>query len=161
MFQRISRTFLVAVVATAAAVAADEPKCTATARECEQQIRQVLSGRRFLGVTVAVHEERTPGGLGGLTVIGIVENSPAERAGVKVGDRLIAVNGKSLVKGTAMQFKQIVGDARSNGRIWMIILRQGAYKKIETRLEPYSKEQIDKIVQQHLMKSHPPLPAGQ
>src|SRR5262245_1665919 len=144
MFQRISRTFLVAVLA-AATVAADEPRCTATARECEQQIRQMLAGRRFLGVQV--DPERSPGPLRGLIVRGVIENSPAERAGVKTGDRLIAVNGKSLVKATGVQFKQLVAEARGNGRIWMIILRQGAYKKIETRLEPYSKEQIDKIVQ--------------
>jgi len=138
---------MVALVA-AAAVYADDPKCSVTARECEQQIRQMLSGRRFLGVTI----DRTSGGL---VITSITANSPAERYGLKTGDRLIAVNGKSLTQSTAKEFRQFVAGAGDNGRLWMIIWRRGAYKKIEARLEPYSKEQIDKIIAAHLAQSHP------
>jgi len=146
MFQSISRITLIALVA-AAAVLADEPKCSATARECDQLIRQMLSGRRFLGVTI---EERP----GGLVVKAITANSPAERAGFATGDRLIALNDKPLTKSTAKEFKQLVAAARETGRLRIIIYRRGAYKVFEPRLEPYTKEQIDKIVAAHLSQSH-------
>jgi S1-C subfamily serine protease len=128
-------------------ISADEPRCTQTAKECDHQIRQMLSGCRFLGMTV---DERNPG----LVITKIVPNSPAARYGLKVGDRLIAVNGKSLTNASPREFKQIVADARSTCRLWMIISRGGAYTKLEARLEPYSKEQIEKIISAHLSQSH-------
>lgn len=136
-----------AIIAAATAVQADEPKCTASARECDQQIRQMLSGCRFLGVTV---EERQPG----LVIKSIVPNSPAWRSGLRPGDRLIAVNGKPVTQASAREFKQIIADARSSCRLFVIIWRRGAYSRVEARLEPYTKEQIDKIVSAHLAQSH-------
>ena len=147
MFQSFSRTILVALVA-ATAVYADDPKCGATARECDQRVRQMLSGRRFLGVTV---EEQRPNGL---VVKAITADSPAERYGLRVGDRLIGVNGKSLSTATPRDFKQIVANAREDGKLWLIIWRRGAYRRIDARLEPYTKEQIDKIIAAHLAESH-------
>ncbi len=63
------------ILAAAAAILADEQKCNGSARECEQQIRQFLSGRRFLGATI---RERNPG----LVVESVNPGGPAERAGL-------------------------------------------------------------------------------
>lgn len=127
---------------------ADDPRCTSSPRDCERQIRQMLSGRRFLGVTIQEQKE-------GLMVKSVVTNSPAKRSGIRQGDRLVALNGKSLTQATPREFKQILAEARETGRIWVIVEREGAYKKIEARLEPYSREQVDKIVAAHLSQSHP------
>lgn len=140
--------FATCIAVTAALLYADEQKCSGTARECEQQIRQILSGRRFLGATI---EERNPG----LVIQSVTPNGPAENAGLQAGDRLIACNSKSLTQATTREFKQILADARETGRLRMIVWRNGAYKRIDARLEPYSKEQIDKIIAAHLQQSHP------
>ena len=139
---------VVAFAAAVAAVYADDPKCSATARQCEQQIRQMLSGRRFFGANVELLKP-------GLVINKVVPDSPAERAGIEVGDRVIAVNGRSLTQATAREYKQVLAEARGNGRVWMIIWRRGAYKRFETRLEPYTKDQIEKIIAAHLSQSHP------
>jgi predicted metalloprotease with PDZ domain len=148
---RISRLILVASLA-AATLIADEPRCNGSARECDKQIRHMLSGRRYLGATI---DDRNPG----LVVRSVHENGPAARNGLKPGDRLIALNGKSLTQATAKEFKQLLADARETGRLFMIISRRNAYQKLEIRLEPYTKEQISKIVAAHLSQSHPS-PAG-
>ena len=137
----------------AASLAADG-KCNASARECEQQIRHMLSGRRYLGLQIV---ELKPG----LVVKSVIADSPAERAGMKENDRLIGCNGVDLKRATAREFKQVLANARTTGTIFMIIQRRGALKKIELRLEPYPKEQIDRIVAQHLMQSHPATAGGQ
>jgi len=147
MFHNLSRSILVALVAVTV-LHADEPKCTASARECEQRIRQMLTGRRFLGVTL---DEQRPGGL---VIKAITPNSPAERYGLKTGDRLIAINGRSLTQATPKDFRQIVAGARGDGKLWLIIWRRGAYRRVDARLEPYTKEQIDKIIAAHLAESH-------
>jgi predicted metalloprotease with PDZ domain len=143
---RISRLLFVASLA-AASLFADEPKCNGVARDCDQQIRHMLSGRRYLGATI---EDRNPG----LVVKAVHENGPAARNGLKPGDRLIALNGKSLTQATAREFKQILADARETGRLFMIVSRRNAYVHLEMRLEPYTKEQIAKIVAAHLSQSH-------
>jgi S1-C subfamily serine protease len=146
MVQRISRNLIVALV-VAATIAAEGPKCNGTARECEQKIRHLVSGRRYFGATV---QDRNPG----LVVNSVHPNSPAERAGLKPGDQLIALNGRSLREASGREFKQLIADARSTGRIWMLISRHGAITKIETRLEPYTKEQVAKMVALHLTMTH-------
>ena len=145
MAHPISRILLVALI-VATSVAA-EPRCNGAARECDQQIRKMLSGRRYFGATI---EDRNPG----LVIKSVHPNSPAERAGLIPGDRLIALNGKSLTQATGREFKQIIADARSTGRLWMIISRRGAYSKVEAQLQPYSKEQMQKIIAAHLSQSH-------
>ncbi len=145
------RSFHVAAVSlflVAAAAHADEAKkCTASARECEQAIRQMLSGRRYLGAQLV---ELNPG----LAVKSVVEDGPAERADLRPGDRLMAVNGKSTKEATIKDFKQILGEAKETGRLWIIVQRHGILKKIEIRMEPYTKAQIDKVVAQHLAEAH-------
>ena len=143
---RISRIIFVASLA-AATLLAQEPKCNGTARECDQQIRHMLSGRRYLGATIDDHNP-------GLVVKSVRENSPAAKRGLKPGDRLIALNGRSLTQATAKDFKQAIANARNTGQLFMIVSRRNVYIALEMRLEPYTKEQISKIVAAHLAQSH-------
>ena len=108
----------------------------------------MLSGRRYLGAKL---EE----GNQGLMVKEIVDNGPADLADLKVGDRLMAINGRSTAYASIRDFKQIIGEAATrNGRLLMIVHRHGKLLKVQVRLEPYTKAQIDKIVAQHLVQGH-------
>lgn len=142
MVHRFSRLAVAGLLA-AASLYADDPKCNVSARECDQQIRSMLSGRRYHGAQV---KERKPG----LVVEQITVHSPAWKAGLRVGDRLIAINGRSLTHATLRDFKQIVADARDTGKLLMIVWRSGSYKRVDIRLEPYTKEQMNKIIAGHL-----------
>ena len=124
-----------------------KPKCTTPPAECERIIRQMLSGRRYLGVQL---QELNPG----LSVKSVVEEGPADRANLRPGDRFMAVNGKSTKDATIQDFKKILSNAKETGRLWIIVQREGILKKIELRMEPYTKVQIDKIVAQHLAEAH-------
>jgi C-terminal processing protease CtpA/Prc len=141
-------------LAAVAALYAEEPKhCSATAKECEQQIRQMLSGRRYLGLSVV---DLKPG----IVVKSVVADSPAERANFKAGDRIIGVNGLPMTDGTVQDFKRVLAAASNTGTLFVIVQRRGAYKKIDVRLEPYTKAQIDKIIAAHLAQSHTTTAAG-
>ncbi|HEX9981770.1 MAG TPA: PDZ domain-containing protein [Thermoanaerobaculia bacterium] len=151
---RVSTT-IVAILLTTAVLQAGEPACSVAASECENEIHQMLTGRRYLGVQIV---ELKPG----LVIKSVVVNSPAARAGLRENDRLIGVNGRSLAQASAREFKELLAKAKETGRLWMIVQRRGAYRKIEVRLEPYTQEQIQKIVAQHLAQAHttPPTTAG-
>lgn len=149
MLSRTAKFAAIALVVGAGALAAEEGrKCTASAHECELAIRQMLSGRRYLGAQL---EELTPAGL---TVKAVMPDGPAERGDLRVGDRLMLVNGHPTAEATIRDFKQILNDAKSTGKLWMIVQRHGILKRVDIRLEPFTKAQIDKIVAQHLAKAH-------
>lgn len=143
MVHRFSRLAVAGLIAAAASLYADDPKCKVAARECDQQIRSMLGGRRYHGASI---EERKPG----LFVKAVIEGSPASRGGLVVGDRLIAVNGKSVTRATQRDFKQLVAEARRTGILKVIVMRTGTYRRLDIRLEPYTKEQMDKIIAGHL-----------
>lgn len=148
MSSRFLRIVGVATAFSAVMIAhAQEPKCHVSAKECERAIRQMLSGRRYLGLDLV---EIKPG----LVVKAIRPDGPAARADFQAGDRIIAVNGKSMENGTGKMFKEVLAEARQTGTLWIIVLRHGAYKKIEARLEPYPQEYIDKVVSGHLAQAH-------
>ena len=140
---------LVALLVAAAAVSAQEPKkCNASARECEKSIRDMMTGRRYLGLQVV---DLKPG----VVVKSVVLDSPAERSGFAGGDRIIGVNGHAMTMASVRDFKQILAQASSTGgRLFVIIQRRGALRKIDVRLEPYTNQQIDKIIAAHLSQYH-------
>lgn len=137
----------IASLLAVAGLADEKKKCTTPPAECERIIRQMLSGRRYLGVQIV---ELNPG----IAIKSVVEDGPAERADLHPGDRLMAVNGKPTKDATINDFKQILTEASKTGRLWMIVQRHGILKAIEARMEPYSNAQIDKIVAQHLAEAH-------
>jgi len=109
----------------------------------------MASGRRFLGALIGEIEPD------GLRIVSIVPDSPAQRGGLGEGDRLMTMNGKALVHGDVKDFKRILSEARETGWLSFIVQRGGILKRVEVRLEPYSKSQIDKIVAQHMADAHP------
>lgn len=121
--------------------------CTASARDCEQAIRQLSSGRRYLGAQI---EELNPG----IIIKAVNDDGPAVHSGLLPGDRLMSVNGHSTIEADIKDFKQILYSAKETGVLWIIVKRQGILKKIDVRLAPYSKAQIDKMVAQHLAQEH-------
>ena len=147
MTVRLSHLLLAALVFITAAHADDRKICTAPASECEKAIRQLSSGRRYLGAEI---KELEPG----IIIKAVIDDGPASRADLRPGDRLMSVNGHSTVEANIKDFKQILYSAKVTGVLWVIVLRQGILKKVDVRLEPYTKAQIDKMVAQHLAQAH-------
>jgi predicted metalloprotease with PDZ domain len=147
MTVRFSHFLVAALLLVPSASAADRKMCTASARDCEQAIRQLSSGRRYLGAEIT---ELNPG----IYIKTVIDGGPAARDGLKPGDRLMAVNGRRTDEADIKDFKQILYSAKETGVLWIIVKRQGVLKKIDVRLEPYSKAQIDKMVAQHLLQQH-------
>jgi predicted metalloprotease with PDZ domain len=147
MIVRLSHLLLAALVFLPAAHAEERRMCTAPASECEKAIRQLSSGRRYLGAKI---KELEPG----IIIESVIDDGPAARADLKPGDRLMSVNGHPTVEANIQDFKQILFSAKATGVLWVIVLRQGALKKVDVRLEPYTKAQIDKMVAQHLAQAH-------
>ena len=149
MTSRILRTTAVILLFTACAAFGEEQKrCSATAQECEREIRKMLSGRRYLGLQVVELPH------GGIIIKSVNPDTPAKRAGFDEHDRIIAVNGRDMTLASVRDFKQALADAKETGVLFVIIQRRGAYRKIDARLEQYPRDQIERIINQHLIQHH-------
>lgn len=127
--------------------AGQEGQCTMKRKECETRIREILSGRKYLGVHI---EEMK----GSLFIKSIVPDSPASRAGLRAGDRVLLLNGYDLSDSTVQRFKEVLSSARDSGRLSMIVAREGRRQRVEAKLMEMSRGQIDKIVASHLKEAH-------
>jgi predicted metalloprotease with PDZ domain len=155
MTLRLLQFVAVVFFAVSFVFAGDGKVCSASARECEQEIKRMLSGRRYLGVDLV------QAGPGVIIVKAIKADGPASRADLQEGDRFIAVNGRDLrERGTVRNVKEALADAKETGTVLLIVQRRGSYKRVYVRMEPYSKEQLDKIVTAHVSQSHPATAGG-
>jgi predicted metalloprotease with PDZ domain len=149
------RLFVLLPFVVSALFAGDGKVCSASARECEQEIRRMLSGRRYLGVDLV------QAGPGLIIIKAIKSDGPAARADLKEGDRFIAVNGKDMREGgTVRQVKEALAAAKETGNVLLIVQRRGAFKRVSVKMEPYSKAQVDKVIAAHLAQSHPATAGG-
>jgi C-terminal processing protease CtpA/Prc len=130
-------------------------KCPLPARECEAQIRQMLGGRRYLGVTF----EKTRYGI---IIRSVIEGSPAEEAGFLPDDLIISVNGRMVTRAEIKELKELFRQkAGRDGRLTFVVTRYGHIRRVHARLERMPAELIDKIVEAHLREGHgeaPPAP---
>ncbi|HVT02762.1 MAG TPA: PDZ domain-containing protein [Thermoanaerobaculia bacterium] len=136
---------LALTVLVAGGLAAQETKCKESAHECEKKIREILSGRRFLGVTF------NPGNL---VIKAIIPESPAEKAGLRPGDVVMGLNGHDLVGRDGTVFKTFLHESKDGQRVAILIRRDGTYKNLSTQLTAMSEKQIERVVAGHLKEAH-------
>lgn len=148
MVRRLLTPLLILVLAAAPAVAG-EKKCSVAARKCENQIREMLRGRRWLGVEF----EKTRFGI---MIRGVVPGSPAQEAGFLVDDQILAVNGRDMSHAEIQQVKQSLQEARrkTDGKLNVVVTRYGHIRRVHARLGELPKEHVDKVVEAHLREAH-------
>jgi predicted metalloprotease with PDZ domain len=123
-------------------------RCPLPARECEAQIREMLGGRRYLGVRF----EKTRYGI---VIRSVVEGSPAEAAGFLPDDLIISVNGRMVTRAEIKELKELFREkAGSDGRLTFVVTRYGHIRRVHARLGSMPKEAIDRIVEAHLREGH-------
>lgn len=124
-----------------------QQKCTASASECELQIRQMLAGKTYLGVKIT--QSRW-----GLVLQSVAPGSPAAAAGLEPGDRIFAVNGKITSKADIAAFKRMIGQVKGSKALNLTIVRAGQVRRVYLRPQHLSKEQVDKVVAAHFRDAH-------
>lgn len=94
--------------------------------------------RGQLGITLQPIDQNIVDGLHlpnnkGALVGGVLKDSPAERAGIKVGDVITKFNGKEIV--TFNQLPRMVGEIPINQQVVLEVLRNGERKEIKAIIE--------------------------
>lgn len=153
---RLLATALVSLLLLAQPAASGEKKCSAPARECEIQIREMLEGQRFLGVRL----ERTSLGV---MVRAVIPGSPAERGGFRNDDLLIAINGRDVSRNDIRQVKRVLQEAadKNDGRLNIVVTRYGEVRRVLAEMGEMPEEYIRKAIRAHLQEAHGETANGQ
>ncbi|MEO8218431.1 MAG: PDZ domain-containing protein [Acidobacteriota bacterium] len=152
---------LLVAMALLCSVLQAQTKCNVPADECARQIRSMLAGKKYLGFQVVSGANST-----GIFVKSVAAESPAEKAGLRAGDRIMMLAGKDLTNAKLSELRKLrerwlASDRNPDDeKVVMTINRIGTYKRLTLHVQKLSKEQIDKVVAAHLRSAHGMVVAG-
>jgi C-terminal processing protease CtpA/Prc len=139
----------VLVLAVTALVAGDHATCTKSAGECAAHTKKMYQTRGWMGVELEQNED------GSLRITSVLEGSPAEKEGLRVGDALVSVNGVTLSKDTAEGAMMKDDDWKIGGVLTLGLRRGVETTTVKVRLERIPETQLARIIEIHARDYHP------
>lgn len=137
---------LALAVALAAPVVAGE-KCTGTTQECLNKMAQSLSDKGWIGVELDSDKDT-----GALTIKVVVEDSPAQAAGFKPGDELVAVNGIVFADADEKAMKEAWSGMTPGKTVTCKIGRGGKEKEVDVTLAKLPDDVMAKWIGGHMIE---------
>lgn len=131
---------------TAALNAKNTKHCTATAEECKQYMSEAKT-RGWVGIEYDKTED------GSLVVEKVLSGSPAEKAGLKAGDVLVALNGVSLAEQNKDKLKAVKATMKPGATVNYEVKRAGQSQDFAVKLGTMPDDVYQAMVSEH-MKEH-------
>lgn len=131
-------------------LAGDTAKCSASADDCLKKMVQKYQQSGWLGI----EKEKSEGGQ--VLVAAVVPGSPAEKAGFRVGDVIVAINGVEINDANKEALKKATGNAGPGSEMTYIIKRQGAKVTLTAQLAKVPESVMAEWIGEHMLKAHLP-----
>jgi predicted metalloprotease with PDZ domain len=128
------------------ATAGDAHKCTASTQDCLNYMAKNLNNRGWVGI-----EMDDKGGVGMMVITKVIDGSPAQKAGFKVGDSLIAVNGVSFSEDNEKQLKDIQYSMTPGADFTYTVSRKGSKVDLDVELGTLPDDVKAQWVGNHMM----------
>ena len=150
MSRRIALWTLVFAVALALPLSAGEgqKKCEGDAQACLNKMAAKFKDRGWVGVELDHNEN------GSMTVLEVIDGSPAQAAGLKSGDVLVAINGVKFGEENKDKLKATKMEMKVGSTIEYTVKRGGKAKDVAIQLAPIPEEVMYAWVGQHMMQGH-------
>ena len=84
----------------------------------------------------------------------VVPGSPGHKAGIQVGDVLLAMNGQALASMTKAQYKTAKKDMKPGSKVVYKLVRNGEKSKVKVAMTNVPQELVAKKLGYHVMKAH-------
>ena len=154
MLRRALGTAVVLVIAHALAVAPSAAgesakKCTMPVQECFDKMSVTLKTTGWVGLE---YDDAELAG-GGYRITKVIEDSPAQRAGLRAGDVLYALNGARLSSSNAAEVAKVRKEWKPGQSVTYTIRREGANRDITLTLAPMPADVMARWIGEH-MKEH-------
>jgi C-terminal processing protease CtpA/Prc len=122
-------------------------KCTHTTQECLDAMATKMKTSGWVGVELEIDEENYL-----MTVKKVVPDSPAEAAGIQVGDVLFALNGVKFAKENEEAIKQAKKDWQPGQTVTYTVKRNGLDKQVDVTLAPMPANVLAAWIGNHMME---------
>lgn len=116
------------MVVAGPATAGEGGKCSASTQDCLNYMAKNLENRGWVGI-----EMDDEGGMDKMVVTRVVEDSPAQRAGFREGDVMVAVNGVTFSDENQKKLKDVRYSMTPGADFTYTVARRG--KKIDLEVE--------------------------
>ncbi len=117
------------LVMSVPAMAGDATKCSASTQDCLNHMAKNLNNRGWVGI-----EMDDKGGVGMMVITKVIDGSPAEKAGFKVGDALVAVNGVEFSEENDKELKDIQYAMSPGADFTYTVSRKGSKVDLDVEL---------------------------
>jgi S1-C subfamily serine protease len=117
------------VVMSAPAMAGAGSKCTASTQDCLNHMAKNLDNRGWVGIEM---DDKGDGGK--MVITKVIDGSPAQKAGFKVGDALVAVNGIAFSEENSKELKDIQYSMTPGADFTYTVSRKGSKVDLEVEL---------------------------
>ena len=138
----------VALVAGLPALAGEKHGCKSGTQDCLNKMAAKFKDRGWVGVELDHNEN------GSMTVLEVIDGSPAQAAGLKSGDVLLAFNGVEFGDDNSKKLKQAQVEMKVGNTIEYTVKRNGKTKDVAIKLAPIPEEVVYAWVGQHMMQGH-------
>jgi membrane-associated protease RseP (regulator of RpoE activity) len=130
-------------------LAGDTTKCSAGTDDCLKKMAQKYQQTGWLGI----EKEK---GQDGPVVAAVAPGSPAEAAGFKVGDVIVAINGVELNDANKEPLKKATANTGPGAEMTYTVKRQGAKATLTARLAKVPDDVMAQWIGEHMLKAHVP-----
>lgn len=124
-------------------------KCTLEPSTCAQQMAEHFKERGWIGITPDINSDT-----GVISVVDVFSNSPAQKAGLQVGDIVIGFNGVRHRKTNNEAFMRVYSSFRPGDKVVFNIERGGEPLDIVVHLEPIPDAILAQWIDEHLLEFH-------
>ena len=138
---------LMAAVATPG-VAGDTHTCTASTDDCLRKMQAKMQTKAWLGI------ETTEAASGHWAVSKVYTESPAEKAGFKKGDVLIALDGVEMSKQNKEAYKKAAHALAPGSKATYTVTRDGEKKELVVQLGTVPREVMAQWIGEHMLDQH-------
>jgi len=134
---------VLALVAAVNVLAGDGTKCTYSTQECLDDMAANMKDRGWVGIE---YDADT------MTVTRVIPGSPADTAGFKTGDVMVAVGGISFGEKNADQIKKLAWNPGSE--LTFTVKRGGSNTDLDVTLGQLPDDVLAQWVGNHMIKNH-------
>lgn len=141
-----SMVYLLLALALALPAAAQEDRCSEELAVCVRAMADTLRHRGWAGLDLD-HNEAT----GALVVSKVVQGSPAQAAGFRPGDRLMALNGIPYGRENEARLKEAYKGLEPGATVTWTVRRDGGTLEIPVVLAPLPEHIMAQWIGQHVL----------
>jgi len=138
---------ILALGATAAPALAGDHKCSADTQTCLNMMAQQLKGRGWAGLDLDKTDD-------GARIKTVFENTPAQKAGFKVGDILVAIDGVRLSDVSEGEHGDLQAKMKPGSHLTYTVSRDGKERDIRVTLAAMPEETITALIGRHMLEDH-------